>query len=224
LEEKNWETVDDLAKVYVRWGAHAYGAGKKGVFVPELFSRRMASIDLTLKNEDNREVHMLNSDDFNSYHGGMIAAVRSIKGKAPRSYCGDSSDRKKVVVRSLGEEIKRLFRGEVMNPKYIEGMKRHGYKGAADLAGVVAHCYEWDATSEVMEDWMYNGLAQKYALDADLQKWMKEINPWALARIAAKLLAASQRGLWQADENMLREIKNLYLAIEGDLEENSDKN
>lgn len=223
LEEKNWETVDDLANVYVRWGAHAYGAKSSGAFVPQLFSRRLASLDVTVKNEDNREVHMLNSDDFNSYHGGMIAAVRSLKGAAPRSYCGDSSNRQQVKLRSLDEEFKRLFRGEVMNPKYIAGMKQHGYKGAADLAGVVAHCYEWDATSAVMEDWMYNGLAEKYALDQDMQDWMRDVNPWALQRIAEKLLEAEMRGLWHADDKTKYQLQQIYLDIDGELEERSDR-
>jgi len=222
LEEKNWETVDDLAKVYVRWGAHAYGANSNGTFVPKLFSRRLATLHVTVKNEDNREAHMLNSDDFNSYHGGMIAAVRSLGGKTPKSYCGDSSDRSHVLVRSLGEEFKRIFRGETMNPKYLEGMKQHGYKGAADLAGVVAHCYDWDATSEVMEDWMYDGLAQKYALDHEMQEWMQEVNPWALQRITEKLLEAMQRGMWQANEQTKEQLQQLYLDIEGELEERSD--
>ncbi len=223
LEEKNWETVDDLAAIYVRWGAHAYGTKTKGTFVPELFSRRLSSLDVTIKNEDNREVHMLNSDDFNAYHGGMIAAVRSLKGTAPRSYCGDSSDRNHVALRSLGEEFRRIFRGETLNPKYLAGMRNHGYKGAADLASVVAHCYDWDATSEVMENWMYDSLAQKYALDQDMQDWMQEVNPWALQRIAEKLLEAERRGMWQADPTVKTELEQLYLSIEGELEERSDR-
>lgn len=222
LEEKNWETLDDLARVYVRWGGHAYGSRGKGVYVPEVFSRRMKSLDVTIQNEDNREVSMLSSDDYNAYHGGMIASVRSLKGRAPRSYCGDSSDRSKVVMRSVSEEVKRLFRGETMNPKFIEGMKQHGYKGAADLASYVAHCYEWDATSAVMEDWMYEGLAQKYALDDEMRQWMQEVNPWALQRIAEKLLEAAQRGLWQAGEQTKQELQELYLSIEGELEELGD--
>lgn len=222
LEAKNWESIDDLAKVYVRWGGHAYGAKAGGAFLPEIFSRRMGSLDVTIQNEDNREISMLNSDDYNAYHGGMIAAVRSLKGRAPHSYCGDSSDRKKVIMRSLQEEIKRLFRGEAINPKFIEGMKQHGYKGAADLANYVAHSFQWDATSGVMEDWMYQKFALKYALDKDMQEWMKEVNPWALQRIAETLLEASQRGLWQADEQTMQELQGLYLAIEGELEERSD--
>ena len=223
LEAKNWENVDDLAAVYVRWGAHVYGKEQTGTFVPENFKRRLQSIQVTVKNEDNHEVHMLNSDDFNAYHGGMIAAVRSLSGKAPRSYCGDSTDRGHVVLRSLEEETKRLFRGEVMNPKYIQGMQKHGYKGAADLAGTVSHCYDWDATSQVMEDWMYDGLAQKYALDKQMQDWMKDVNPWALQRIAEKLLEAAQRGMWQAAPTTLEQLRSLYLSIEGDLEERSDE-
>ena len=222
IEERNWESVDDLAKAYVRWGAHAYGAKAQEDFVPALFAQRLQMLDVTVKNEDNREVNMFNSDDFNSYHGGMIAAVRSLKGEAPRSYCGDTSDRGQVKVRSLQEEVKRLFRGEMANPKFIEGMKHHGYKGAADLAGLVSRCLGWDATSAVMEDWMYQTLAEKYALDATMQEWMKEVNPWALERITEKLLEASQRQLWQTDEAMLQQLRRLQLDIEGDLEERSD--
>ena len=222
LEAKNWETIDDLAKVYVRWGGHAYSGKGKGAYMPELFSRRMGSLDITIQNQDNREISMLNSDDYNAYHGGMIAAVRSIKGEAPRSYCGDSSDRKRVMMRSVQEELKRMFRGEAMNPKFIEGMKKHGYKGAADLSNYLAHSYQWDVTSDIMEDWMYEKYAEKYAFDVDMQEWMKEVNPWALQRIAETLLEAAQRGLWNAKEDSKRELEQLYLSIEGELEERSD--
>lgn len=222
LEAKNWETVDDLAKVYIRWGAHVYGQNQSGDYLPALFQRRLSTLDVTIHNEDNREISILNSDDFNSYHGGMIASVRSIRGKAPRSYCGDSTDKSHVVMRSLQAEIKRIFRGEAINPKFIAGMKQHGYKGAADLANYVAHSYQWDATSEVMEDWMYDKYAEKYALDAELQAWMKAVNPWALQRIAETLLEAAQRGMWAASPDMKKELEQLYLAIEGELEERGD--
>ena len=222
LEAKNWETIDDLSDVYVRWGGHAYSGGEKGSYRPDLFRRRMGSLDITIQNQDNREISILNSDDYNAYHGGMIAAVRSIKGEAPRSYCGDSSDRKKVRMRSVQEELHRMFRGEAINPKFIEGMKKHGYKGAADLANYVAHSYQWDATSDIMEDWMYEKYAEKYALDEAMQAWMKDVNPWALQRIAETLLEAAQRGMWQVDDQMKQELESLLLDLEGDLEERGD--
>ena len=148
--------------------------------------------------------------------------MRSLRGSAPRSYCGDSSDRGRLAVRSLKEEFTRVFRAEAMNPKYIAGMQQHGYKGAADLAVVAAHCYDWDATSLVMENWMYESLAEKYALEPQIQQWMQQVNPWALKRIAEKLLEAQQRGMWQARQETMDQLKNLYLSIEGELEERSE--
>lgn len=224
LEEKNWENVDDLAQVYVRWGAHVYGDGESGAYLPDLFKRRLSQVDATIMGIDNREINLLSADDFNSYHGGLIAGVRSFSGKMPRAYCADSTDRNHVVVRTITAEVKRVFRGEIMNPKFIEGMKKHGYKGAADMGNYVAHCYQWDATSEVMDDWMYENLAEKYALDTATQQWMQEVNPWALQRIAAVLLEAEQRGMWQAKPKTKAALQGLFLSMEGELEERSDEN
>lgn len=223
LEAKNWETIDDIADVYVRWGAHAYGGKAKGKYLPKQFRKRMGSLDITIKNEDNHETNMLSSDDYNAYHGGMIAAVRSIKGSAPKSYCGDSSDRTRVTMHSVQEEAKRIFRSEAINPKFIEGMMKHGYKGAADMSNMVAHSFQWDATSKVMEDWMYEKYAEKYVLDPKVQEWMRDVNPWALKRTAEILLEASQRELWQAEEETLQKLQRLCLDVDGELEEKADE-
>ena len=223
LEAKNWETIDDIADVYVRWGAHAYGGKTRGKYLPNQFRRRMGSLDITIKNEDNHETNMLSSDDYNAYHGGMIAAVRSIKGSAPKSYCGDSTDRSRVTMHSVQEEAKRLFRSEAINPKFIEGMMKHGYKGASDLSNMVAHSFQWDATSKVMEDWMYEKYAEKYVLDPKVQEWMRDVNPWALKRTMEVLLEASQRELWHAKEETLKELQRLCLDVDGELEEQADE-
>lgn len=222
IEEKNWETIADLADVYVRWGAHAYGKNNNGDFVPQLFRRRLSNIDITIKNMDNHEVHLLNSDDFNAYCGGMNVAVRSIRGKMPKCYIGDSADKAHTETKSLDEEFRRIFRGESMNPKYLEGMKKHGYKGASDLAALVAHAYGWDVTSSVMEDWMYEGFAGKLVLDEDMRQWMQEVNPWALQRITEKLLEAEQRQLWSPLPETKAALEKIYFNIEGELEEKSD--
>lgn len=223
LEAKNWESIDDIADVYVRWGAHAYGGKTRGEFLPQQFRKRMGSLDVTIKNEDNHETNMLSSDDYNAYHGGMIAAVRSIKGLAPRSYCGDSTDKSKVVMHSVQEEAKRIFRSEAVNPKFIEGMMKHGYKGAADMANYIAHSFQWDATSAVMEDWMYEKYAEKYTFDPKVQEWLRDVNPWALQRMAEILLEAEQRGLWNAKAETKTELQKLYLSVEGELEERGDE-
>ena len=223
LESKAWETIDDIAAVYTRWSGTAYGGDAlPGDYEPEIFRRRMGALDVTIKNEDNRETNMFSSDDYNAYHGGMIATVRAISGKAPHSYSGDSTDRKRIKVRTVQEEAKRVFRGECMNPKFIEGMKKHGYKGALDLANTLAHSYQWDATSKVMEDWMYEKYAEKYALDPAMQEWMKDVNPWALQRMAAILLEAEKRELWQAQPETKEALTRLYMEMEGELEERAE--
>lgn len=223
LESKNWDTIDDLADVYVRWGAHAYGGKTKGMFLPQMFRKRMGSLDITIKNDDNHETNMLSSDDYNAYHGGMIAAVRSIKGSAPKSYCGDSTDKSNVKMYSVQEQAKRIFRSEAINPKFIEGMMKHGYKGAADMANYIAHSFQWDATSAVMDDWMYEKYAEKYAFDPKVQEWLRDVNPWALRRMAEILLEADKRGLWKSKPETKVELQKIYLSVEGELEERSDE-
>lgn len=223
LEGKNWNTIDDLAEVYVTWGSYSYSTDREVPHDVRLFKRRLATMDVTIKNEDNCEVSLFSADDYNSYHGGMIAAVRSFSGKHPMSFVGDSSDSSHIVVRDLQTEIKRQFRSEAANPKFIEGMMRHGYKGASDMSNYVAHSYQWDATSLVIEDWMYETYAEKYTLDSRVQQWMRQVNPWALHRITETLLEAIQRGLWQTSEKMQNDLRSLYISLEGTLEEDSER-
>jgi len=219
IDSKNWKDEKDLAEIYVKWGGYAYGRKNFGATVPDEFRRRLSRLDLTVKNEDTREYDMLDGDDFYSYHGGMIAAVKALKGELPRSYCGDSSDPDRVKTRSTVEETKHIFRARILNPKWIESMKRHGYKGAGDISRMVDIAFGWDATAEVLEDWMYEELANKYALDRDMQEWLKKVNPHALQNIAERLLEAVERGMWQATEEMKEELRDVYLDIEGWIED-----
>jgi cobaltochelatase CobN len=125
-------------------------------------------------------------------------------------------------MRSTAEEAKHIFRSRILNPKWIESMKRHGYKGAGDLSRMVDISFGWDATAEVLEDWMYDALAQKYALDPAMQEWFKEVNPWALQNIAERLLEAVERKMWDATPEMVEQLRDIYLDIEGELEERTD--
>jgi len=221
IDSKNWKNEMDLAEIYVKWGGYAYGRKNFGATVPDEFRRRLSQLDMTVKNEDTREYDMLDGDDFYSYHGGMIAAVKALKGELPRSYCGDSSDPDRVKTRSTVEETKHIFRARILNPKWIESMQRHGYKGAGDLSRMVDIAFGWDATAEVLEDWMYEELARKYALDRDMQEWLKKVNPHALQNITERLLEAVERDMWQASDEMREELRNVYLEIEGWIEDDS---
>ncbi|MBQ9377637.1 MAG: cobaltochelatase subunit CobN [Schwartzia sp.] len=223
LDAKNWETEQDLAEVYVRWGGHAFGGGARGVFRPELFRKRLAGVELSVKNEESHDMNILSSDDYNGFHGGMINAVKSLGGREPVSYVGNSANRGAPTMRTVAEEMRRIVRTESLNPKYIEGLMQHGYKGAMDMANRLSISYQWDATSGVMEDWMYEDYARKYAFDPKVQQWMKEVNPWALQNIAETLLEAEQRKLWDAKDETLDKLRELYLSVEGELEDEGEE-
>lgn len=219
VDSKNWRSQRDLAEVYITWGCYAYSRKKYGYHSPELFRKRLSAVDLTVKNVDTREYDLISGDDWYDAHGGMDVTIKVLTGKAPRSYYGDSSDPKRVKVRSTNEEIKHVFRARLLNPKWIDGMKRHGYRGASELSRTVDFVLGWDATEEAIEDWMWEEIAEKYALNREMQEWLKNVNPYALQNILERLLEAIERGLWKTSEEIKKKLQDTYLSIEGILEE-----
>lgn len=215
-----WRGDADLAAVYEAWGGYAYGRGLDGAPARESMRDCFARIDAAVKNLDSQEHDILDSDDYFQYHGGMVATVRALSGREPAAYLGDSSDPSRVVSRTLAEETRRVFRARVANPRWIASMIRHGYKGAAELSATVDYLFGYDATAGVAEDWMYEQVAQRYLLDADVAAFMSRSNPWAARAIAERLLEAADRGLWSAPEDdTLTQIRDRFLALEGELEE-----
>ena len=223
VESKNWETQEDLGNNYIRYSSHAYGRGSYGQQKPDVYRRHLSRMDVTVKNEDSREYDMMSCTDYYNYYGGMIVAVKTVRGHLPFAVMGDSADPKRVKMRTTFEEAKHVLRSRLVNPKWLEGMKRHGYKGAGDISHMMDVVLGWDATAEVIDDWMYEKIARAYALDPDMQDWMKEVNPFALQNILDKLLEAINRGMWDADEQMEEDLRNAYLEMEGEIEEWSDR-
>ncbi|MGH2948112.1 MAG: cobaltochelatase subunit CobN [Solirubrobacteraceae bacterium] len=220
LDAHDWRDDGDIAEVYEAWGGYAYGRGLDGGEARAAMRDCFARIDVAVKNVDNREHDILDSDDYYQYHGGMVATVRAITGAEPDAVLGDSSDPSRVVTRSLAQETRRVFRARVANPRWIASMIRHGYKGAAELAATVDYLFGYDATTGVAEDWMYEQIAERYLLDADVAGFMSRSNPWAARSIAERLLEAADRGMWDSPEDSTIEaVRTRYLELEGELEE-----
>jgi cobaltochelatase CobN len=218
--QAGWRGDADLAAVYEAWGGYAYGRGLEGAPAREAMRDCFARIEAAVKNVDSQEHDILDSDDYYQYHGGMVATVRALSGREPAAYLGDSSDPSRVVSRTLAEETRRVFRARVANPRWIASMIRHGYKGAAELSATVDYLFGYDATANVAEDWMYEQIAERYLLDADVAEFMSRSNPWAARAIAERLLEAADRGMWSVpDDDTLAQIRDRYLALEGELEE-----
>ena len=219
LDAGNWRDDADLAEVYATWGGFAYGRGLDGREARADMESAYRRIAVAAKNTDTLEHDIADSDDYFQYHGGMIATVRSLTGKAPRAYIGDSTRPDTIRTRSLTEEVARVFRARVVNPRWIEAMRRHGYKGAFELAATVDYLFGYDATAGVVADWMYESLTQAYVLDPENRKFLNASNPWALHGIAERLLEAADRGLWAEPEaTTIAALRQAYLETESDLE------
>src|ERR1700750_233783 len=176
-------------------------------------------MEVRAKNIDTREHDIADSDDYFQYHGGMVATVRALTGQAPEAYIGDNTRPDAVRTRTLSEETTRVFRARVVNPRWMTAMRRHGYKGAFEMAATVDYLFGYDATAGVMADWMYERLTQAYVLDDENRKFMAESNPWALHGIAERLLEAGGAGWWgAADGGTLDGLRQVLLETEGELE------
>jgi cobaltochelatase CobN len=220
IEAGNWRNDHDLAEVYSTWGGFAYGRDLDGIPAREDMEANYRRIAVAAKNVDTREHDIADSDDYFQYHGGMVATVRALTGADPKAYVGDSTAPDAIRTRSLTEETARVFRARVINPRWIAAMQRHGYKGAFELAATVDYLFGFDATAGVVPDWMYSQLAESYVLDKDNQDFMKHANPWALRGIIEKLSEAVDRGLWQEpDPELITQLQQVYLEVEGDLED-----
>ncbi|MGP3916992.1 cobaltochelatase subunit CobN [Nonomuraea sp. 10N515B] len=220
IDSRTWRDDADLAEVYAVWGGFAYGRDLEGVPARQDMENAYRRIAVAAKNVDTREHDIADSDDYFQYHGGMVATVRALTGKAPAAYVGDSTRPDAVRTRTLAEETSRIFRARVVNPQWLAAMRRHGYKGAFELAATVDYLFGYDATTGVMADWMYDKLTEAYVLDPENREFMATSNPWALHGIAERLLEAAERGMWEhPDEQTLRELQEVYLKTEGDLED-----
>ncbi|HEX3703617.1 MAG TPA: cobaltochelatase subunit CobN [Vicinamibacterales bacterium] len=223
LETRHWETEHDFAAVFVEWGGYAYGREADGVDARDVFVDRLRSVEVAVHNQDNREHDIFDSDDYYQFHGGMIATVRSLTGRQPKTYFGDSSRPDAARVRDLREEALRVYRSRVVNPKWIESIRRHGYKGGLELTTTVDYIFGFDATAHVAPDLIYEGLAAEYALSPDMQRFLEQSNPWALHAIADRLLEAAGRGLWEhPDPATLESLRDIRLKAESFVEARGD--
>jgi cobaltochelatase CobN len=219
IDSRNWRDDADLAEVYTAWGGFAYGRGLDGRPAADDMRSQYRRIMVAAKNTDCREHDIADSDDYFQYHGGMVATVRALTGQAPAAYIGDNTRPESVRTRTLNEETTRVFRSRVVNPRWMAAMRRHGYKGAFEMAATVDYLFGYDATAQVMADWMYEELTAQYVLDPQNRKFLGESNPWALHGMAERLLEAAGRGMWRNPEpTTLDALAQVLLETEGDLE------
>jgi cobaltochelatase CobN len=205
LDERIWEDDADLANAYLGWGQWAYAAGGEGQAERHLFETRLAATEAVLHNQDNREHDLLDSDDYYQFEGGLALAVRHLSGRAPAVYHNDHSQPDRPRIRTLREEIGRIVRGRAANPRWIAGVMRHGYKGAAEIAATVDYLFAFAATARAVDDSHFDALYEAYLGDPAVCGFMLAHNPDALFETRRRFREAIERGLWRPRRNSIRE-------------------
>ena len=214
-----WKNEADLADIFVAWNGFAYGKNVTGKKAQDLFAANLATVSATFGKVQSDEYDLLSCCCGFGTLGGMTAAVRHYSGNRIKSYYGDTREPAHLEVRKLADEIRRIVRTKLLNPKWIKGMKEHGYKGAADIMKRVTHVYGWEATTQEVDDWIFNDIADTFVNNEEMRSFFQNNNPYALEEIARRLLEAEQRGLWDADKETLKNLKSNYLEIESWLED-----
>lgn len=225
IEAQNWKDESDFAECYINWGGFAYGSKEpEGVDARAQFTHRLTSVEVAIHNQDDREHDIFDSDDYFQWHGGMIAAIKALSGKEPKGYFGDTQNPATPKVRDIKEETLRVYRTRVVNPKWLESISRHGYKGASEMAATVDYLFGFDATAGVVSDFMYEQVAQSYALDIATQEFYEQSNPWALRGISERLLEAAERGMWEKpNPETLEALRQTLLKTDSMLEGRSEQ-
>ena len=208
IDERGWNTAEDLANAYIAWGGWAYGAGTGsgaplayGVPAHKTFEFRLSGAEAVLHNQDNREHDLLDSDDYYQFEGGLAAAIEAQSGTRPKIYHNDHSRPFAPQIRTLEDEISRVVRARVTNPKWISGMMRHDYKGAFEMAATVDYLFAFAATTGAVRDDQFDAVHKAFLEDDAVRTFLGQHNPAALTEMAARFLEAIERGLWQARSN-----------------------
>ncbi|WP_456385537.1 cobaltochelatase subunit CobN [Desulfolithobacter sp.] len=223
VQASAWKSEGDLSEVYVFWNGYAYGGGSGdptyGVQAHRELMENLRRVEVTFDKHISDEGDFLNCCGFYGNYGGMTVAAKSISGKTPRTYYGDTRDPANVAVTDFAEEMRRVVRTKLLHPKYIEGMKAHGYKGAGDLNKRIGRVYGFGATTGQVDDWIFDDIARTFVLDPEMKAWFEKVNPWALEEIGRRLLEAESRGIWKPDPDLFERLKEAYLDAEACLEE-----
>lgn len=204
IDEKIWQNTGDLGEAYLAWGGYAYGANDEGSDQRSRFIKRLTSVEAVIHNQDNREHDLLDSDDYYQFEGGMSAAIEHVSGARPKVYHNDHSRPEKPVVRALDEEIARVIRARVVNPKWIAGVMRHGYKGAFEMAATVDYLFAFSATTGAVANHHFELVYEAYLADQEVLAFFQDKNPEALKEMADRFLEAEERNLWTPRSNSAR--------------------
>ena len=219
IDSGAWEQRADLADAFLNWSQWRYGTGAEPEQDRSGLEAALGRVQVVLHNQDNREHDLLDSDDYYQFHGGLSAAVELVSGDRPQLWFGDHSRRERPRLHLLEKELDKVMRSRLLNPRWIEGMQRHGYKGAFEMGASLDYLFAYDAATDRVPDWCYGALCDQWLGEPFILNFLQTKNPWVLRDMAERLLEASNRDLWQgATEDQIERLKRHVSASESLIE------
>jgi magnesium chelatase subunit H len=217
IDSSRWGDEDELAETYSRRKCFAYGTSGKPVKQSALLASVLADVDLTYQNLESVELGVTTQDTYFDTLGGISRAVTRAKGSAVPVYIGDQT-RGDGLVRTLAEQVALETRTRMLNPKWYEGMLKHGYEGVRQIEAHVTNTMGWSATTGQVEPWVYRQLTETFVLDPAMRERLATLNPTASAKVASRLLEAHERRYWSGDAGMLDALRRAGEELEDRLE------
>ncbi|MGB5136374.1 MAG: cobaltochelatase subunit CobN [Prochlorococcaceae cyanobacterium] len=230
IDSGQWERREDLGEAFLNWSSWRYGEavgnsdGIPGAIEASAdragLEQRLRAVQVVLHNQDNREHDLLDSDDYYQFQGGLSAAAEMLQGKAPALWFGDHSRHARPRLHRLEKEFDKVLRSRLLNPRWIEAMQGHGYKGGFEMAASLDYLFAYDAGTGRVPDWGYGAVCESWLEDEGVRDFLERSNPWALRDMAERLLEAHHRGLWKgAAAHQLERLRQLVLDTEKLIEE-----
>jgi cobaltochelatase CobN len=201
MDSGNWETKANLAEAFLNWGQYAYGANADGTPERDRFAARLSDIEAVVHNQDNREHDLLDSDDYYQFEGGLAVTAETLTGRAPAAYHNDHSRPERPLARTLTEEISRVMRSRVVNPKWIDGVKRHGYKGAFEIIATVDYMFAFAATTGAVATHHFDLAFEAFVEDDATRRFIQANNRFGYDELIEKFNDARRRGFWTPRSN-----------------------
>ena len=223
MDSGDWESTADLATAFLNWSQWRYSSDATGELQVQEdrdgLCDRLGQVDGVLHNQDNREHDLLDSDDYYQFQGGLAATVTHLRGQAPALWFGDHARPERPRVHGLARELDKVIRSRLLNPRWLEGMDRHGYRGGFELSASLNYLFAYDASTGAVPDWAYGAVAEKWLLEPSRQAVLKGSNPWALQEMGERLLEAHRRGLWRnANGEQIQALEAMVRQVDADLE------
>src|SRR6185369_17153467 len=206
--DSQWEKEEEIGDLFVTRKCFAYGRGLEGREARKLLDRALERVEATYQNIDTAEIGITDVDHYFEYLGGITRAVESRSGMRPKVYLSDTLS-PGAKIRSLDEAVQLETRAKTLNPKWYEGMLKHGFRGVAEIESHVTNTFGWSATANAVDPWIYTEISNTFLLDEPMFERLRELNPYSLESLAKRLLEAHERGYWNPDEEILEKLRGL---------------